>query len=739
MTFAPPGTAKRNKIEVDKKFLDQILQAAAATALGSAFRAPMGGVLFSVEVTAASYRVSNYAKGFFAAVFGATLVYLIADLDQGYRWSLAQDSDVTRSFGKAEVVVFMLMGAVCGLMASLFVFCYTRIRAFHAWFKPIVFGKDWKTEAPLRAGALFCVVVGGTTAVLQYAQGQYMTEGLRASVSDLWTEADLRAGEHPGIKIRADNWGEFGSPIYAEMCYAITVFSCCVATITLPVVAGLFTPTIAVGAALGRIVGEIMYGLFPEANISRSGYAYVGAAAFSGGCTQTISTAIAVIEMTGELDFAIPMLLAVVISVLVAKKIGSSIFDRITKLNSLPNIIIPRCDITNKAATDVMLWPNALPVNVKLGQIAYCLIRDIDPGSDGDNERALAALGITKSYSKDFEHCDPQLSSDRRDETICIVEKLPNIQLIGMASRSQLVELLVTELKRALRDINLAIASGLPTRETPASAASTDNLSPPARGTSESLPSSKSAGSTLQVSLQKRLSNIRKGVADAKEALKADNKDQEVQRMIDLLREYREQFQKGQTRAAAEPGKYPGPTDVLRRTVALDNLEGCPDLGTNLITKTPRIPVTEPLSDVINFMLTRPTQFAMVYDLDGRLLGQITVEHLNRKLTEWRQQEKADERSISDAARRGTAGGFHVVERALGRPLSVNEEQDDSGPDTDGGDSTGTALITPPRRPTARDIFAVSSVVETDTVPEEEPGPIASVAGTTRDAVESTV
>jgi hypothetical protein len=54
------------------------MQAAAATALGAAFRAPIGGVLFSIEVTAASFRVENYIKCFFSAVFGTVLVYVCA-------------------------------------------------------------------------------------------------------------------------------------------------------------------------------------------------------------------------------------------------------------------------------------------------------------------------------------------------------------------------------------------------------------------------------------------------------------------------------------------------------------------------------------------------------------------------------------------------------------------------------------------------------------------------------------
>lgn len=126
-------------------------------------------------------------------------------------------------------------------------------------------------------------------------------------------------------------------------------------------------------------------------------YAYVGAAAFSAGCTQTISTAIAVLEMTGELDFAIPMLLAVVVSVQISSRFGSSIFDRICKLNGLPNIIVPRCDVSEKAADDVLLWPLALPVNVQLGQIAYCLVRKSSTFTRSESD-VMAALGLSQMF-----------------------------------------------------------------------------------------------------------------------------------------------------------------------------------------------------------------------------------------------------------------------------------------------------------------------------------------------------
>jgi len=52
----------------------------------------------------------------------------------------------------------------------------------------------------------------------------------------------------------------------------------------------------------------------------------------------------------------------------------------------------------------------------------------------------------------------------------------------------------------------------------------------------------------------------------------------------------------------------------------------------------------------------------MVYDLDGRLLGEVTVEHLNRKFDQWRVDEKTEEKSIDQAHRRGTAG-MHLLQK----------------------------------------------------------------------------
>ena len=54
-----------------------MLSAACAVGVACTFGAPIGGVLFSIEVTAVFFAVRNYWRGFFAAACSALVFRLI--------------------------------------------------------------------------------------------------------------------------------------------------------------------------------------------------------------------------------------------------------------------------------------------------------------------------------------------------------------------------------------------------------------------------------------------------------------------------------------------------------------------------------------------------------------------------------------------------------------------------------------------------------------------------------------
>ena len=63
----------------------EMLAAACAVGVACTFAAPIGGVLFSIEVTATYFAVQNYWRGFYSAVCGAFVFRLLAILlkDEG--------------------------------------------------------------------------------------------------------------------------------------------------------------------------------------------------------------------------------------------------------------------------------------------------------------------------------------------------------------------------------------------------------------------------------------------------------------------------------------------------------------------------------------------------------------------------------------------------------------------------------------------------------------------------------
>ena len=65
----------------------------------------------------------------------------------------------------------------------------------------------------------------------------------------------------------------------------------------------------AIGAGIGRLIGEFLNLTMAAAlgsYITPGGYALVGAAAFTAGCTGTVSIAVIVFELTSQLSYMIP-------------------------------------------------------------------------------------------------------------------------------------------------------------------------------------------------------------------------------------------------------------------------------------------------------------------------------------------------------------------------------------------------------------------------------------------------
>jgi len=89
----------------------QLLAASCAVAVSSTFASPIGGVLFSIEVTATYYLISNYMKAFISSVCAAVMVLFTKAIISGDYKSPQQVSFIT-NFPNTPINIFEIPLAV---------------------------------------------------------------------------------------------------------------------------------------------------------------------------------------------------------------------------------------------------------------------------------------------------------------------------------------------------------------------------------------------------------------------------------------------------------------------------------------------------------------------------------------------------------------------------------------------------------------------------------------------------
>jgi H+/Cl- antiporter ClcA len=285
--------------------LKQIFAASAAVGMSTVFNAPVGGLLFSIEVTSTYYLISNYWRSFMAATTGAVMynIFLAARKSQG---RIYQIDTVTDPYEHWEYLSYIVLGLLCGLLALGY------LKLHQAYYLAM---RRFLTDNPVACAA----AAGAITAVLIYATNAHSEAGVSESVlvKDLFQSGNISEMHTRGSVSRLG--GLFASLV-------VRVFLTIIGT-TSRLSAGVFLPMFTLGAMLGRIMGQIVLQRISQ-GVYVPGYAMVGAAAFLSGTTHTISAAVIVVEMTGEIDMLLPCLIGAVIACGITKSRSLSLYDQ---------------------------------------------------------------------------------------------------------------------------------------------------------------------------------------------------------------------------------------------------------------------------------------------------------------------------------------------------------------------------------------------------------------------------
>uniref|UniRef100_W5LJA3 Chloride channel protein 2 n=1 Tax=Astyanax mexicanus TaxID=7994 RepID=W5LJA3_ASTMX len=407
----------------------EMLSAACAVGVGCCFAAPIGGVLFSIEVTSTFFAVRNYWRGFFAATFSAFIFRVLAVWNKDEETITALFKTRFRldfPFDLQELPAFVVLGIASGFGGALFVYLNRLIVESMRKQKTI---NKFLLKKRLVYPALVTLLV--STLTFPPGFGQFMAGQLTQHES-LVALFDNRTWYKQGVAEEFEYSGHPQAWKHPQVSVFITLllfivmkfWMSAVAT-TMPVPCGAFMPVFLIGAAFGRLVGESMAAVFPDGihtdstvyPIVPGGYAVVGAAALSGAVTHTVSTAVIVFELTGQISHILPVMIAVILANAVAQSLQPSLYDSIIRIQKLP--YLPELG-----------WGQE-KYNIRVEDIMVREVRYITLSSTYRDLQEALLTGQLK--------------------TLALVESRDSMILLGSTERSQLQSLLSEQLGRGRR------------------------------------------------------------------------------------------------------------------------------------------------------------------------------------------------------------------------------------------------------------------------------------------------
>ncbi|EMD48810.1 chloride channel type CLC, putative [Entamoeba histolytica HM-3:IMSS] len=323
----------------------QMLSTATSCGVSSNFGTAIGGLLFSVEVTATYFSVRNYWFGTFSSVIAA---FTFRAIFNTYSHSPSLYSgllSIDYSFPSLQIkdsLISILLGVICGLFAVLFVMSVSTI------FKTRQYLRKYKLG---RIPYLYLVIVALFTGVVTapwYGELSPFGYPTYTTLSQMYTNSSVKPlfGKHY---------------LFALFLLFIARFTITAMSISMPVPVGLFSTNIVVGSVLGRFIGECFSVWGISNNLGPSGMAIIGGACFVGSITQTFSAAVIMIELIDDISILVPMLIATVITICFSRFFTVCVYDKIAIDKKLP--YIPDIQYSSNQTAEMVMDTNLVPIS----------------------------------------------------------------------------------------------------------------------------------------------------------------------------------------------------------------------------------------------------------------------------------------------------------------------------------------------------------------------------------------
>lgn len=309
----------------------EILSASAAAGVAVAFGSPIGGVLFSLEEMSNYFPLTTMWRSYFCALVATAVLAAMNPFRTGQLVMFQVTYD--RSWHFFEVIFYVIIGIFGGLYGAFVIKGHLRVQ---------VFRKKYLSQYPIIEASILAML----TAVICYPN-MFLRIDMTESMEILFLECE---GEHNynGLCDNDKRWRNIISLFAATVIRTMLV----IVSYGCKVPAGIFVPSMAIGASFGRMIGIMVQALhesFPTSRffsacqpdvpcITPGTYAFLGAgAALSGIMHITVSVVVIMFELTGALTYILPTMIVVGFTKAVSERFGKGgIADRMIWFNGFP-------------------------------------------------------------------------------------------------------------------------------------------------------------------------------------------------------------------------------------------------------------------------------------------------------------------------------------------------------------------------------------------------------------------
>ena len=279
------GSTLGQILKLDRRDISLLLLCGTSAGIGAAFRAPLGGTLFGLEVLLPEITAAALIPVILATVAAVIVVYL-SPLGPGPEFPLPS----SLTYHPQEIVLYFALGIIMGFLSYGWIRFYEKTGDF---FKNL---KVPKWSKPAIGGVL--------VAIIGFSYPQVLGIGY-TTIEDMF-------------------YAHYTS-ILLLLLLGLAKMIATAITLGTDGDGGVFTPTLFIGAVIGYAIGLMFQILIPWWDIQPQGYAVVGMGALLAGSTHTPLTIILImLDMTQDYLFIIPLMTAVAVSFIISRSMTRS-------------------------------------------------------------------------------------------------------------------------------------------------------------------------------------------------------------------------------------------------------------------------------------------------------------------------------------------------------------------------------------------------------------------------------